>query len=123
MKVVRIFQLVGKGLEDGGDNRIENRVRPCNRKTCAKRAELKLIAGKGEGGCAVAVGGIFGDGRKHVNANRHFRSAFVVVGAAVFDGFKDSIQLIAEIDRNNCRRRFVRPKAAVVTCGGDGNAQ
>src|SRR5699024_10582695 len=89
----------------------------------AQHPELELVAGKGEGGGAVAVGGVHVQVGQHVDAGLQllFRRAGVV--PALLNGGEDGLQLLSHEHGDDGGGRFVGAQAVVVASGGHGDAQ
>ena len=83
IKIHGALQLVGKLLQLLGHDGVQGDVGVCNRLGRAQHTELKLVAGEGNGGGAVAVGGVLGNYRQHIHADLHHGLAGVgVMGPA-----------------------------------------
>ena len=89
----------------------------------AGHTELKLVAGEGEGGGTVAVGGVLAELGQDVDAQIHLHLDGTGVGRIGADGVDDSLQLLAHEDGNNSRGCLVGAQAVVVARGSDGGAQ
>ena len=89
----------------------------------AGHTELELVAGEGHGRGAVAVGGVLRDGGQHVHADAQRLALGLGIVALTDDGVDDALQLGAEEDGDDGRRRFLRAKTVIVAREGDGAAQ
>ena len=79
----------------------------------AEHAELKLVARKGKGRCAVAVGGVAADARQHAQAGFQI-GLFGLIAFLVGDGLHNGGQFVAEEHRHNGGRRFACAQTVVV---------
>ena len=80
--------------------------------------ELKFIAGEGEGGGAVAVGGVPTELGQYVHPQLHLSGVDAGIGGVVLDAAQDGGQLIPQEHGHHGGRRLVGPQAVVVSSGG-----
>ena len=102
---------------------VEHGIRHAQRLRGAHHAKLELVARKGEGGGAVAVGVVLSDVRQRRYADVHKLGLRAVKIAARGQMFKLLRQMRAEEYRDDLRRRFVPPQSALVAAAGAGHAQ
>ena len=122
LKAIGLFQDIGILAQRLGHGRIEGDVAARNGHGRAHRAEFKLIAGKGKGRCAVAVGGIARKARQGMHAHAQQLLFLCAHGRIVFNGFQDARQLVTQEHAHNGRRRFAGAQAAIVARAGHGDA-
>ena len=116
LKVRAALERIGKLLKALGNRRVEHDVDAGNGGRGARHTELEFVAGKGEGRGAVAVGRVLGEARQRVHADLHQLSFLAAVGRLVNDRVEDLLDLVADVHRNDRRRRLVRAEAVIV-CG------
>ncbi len=73
VKILRLLKLVGKRAKRIGHNRVEHHVGIGDAAGGRNHPELKFIARKSKGRCAVPVGGIPADERQRGHAHPHDR--------------------------------------------------
>src|SRR5699024_8912480 len=115
-----LFHKVLQGLGHGG---VEDGVRVGQVLGGAGHAELELVAGEGEGGSTVAVGGVLAELGQHVHAQVHLHLHGARVGGIAAHRVDDGFQFLAHKDRDDGRRGLVGAQAVVVAGGGDRGAQ
>ena len=116
LKVLAALERIGKLLKALGNRRVEHDVDAGNGGRGARHTELEFVAGKGEGRGAVAVGRVLGEARQRVHADLHQLSFLAAVGRLVNNRVEDLLDLVADVHRNDRRRRLVRAEAVIV-CG------
>ena len=116
---LELVELVGELLERIGDGRVEDRLRPVDRRRRADRAELELVAGEGERRGPVAVGGVGGEDRQRGDAELDRAALLGGRGRALLELGDDVLELRAEEDRDDRRRGLVGAQAMVVAGVGD----
>ena len=102
---------------------VEHRDRAGDGLAGAGHTELELVAGEGHGRGTVAVGGVLRDGGQHVHADAQRLALGLGIVALTDDGVDDALQLGAEEDGDDGRRRFLRAETVIVAREGDGAAQ
>ena len=117
------FQLVGVALQLLGHGGVQDGVGVAEVLVAAGHPELELVAGEGEGGGAVAVGGVLAELGQHVHAQVHLHLDGAGVGRVGGDGVDDGLQLLAHEDGDDGRGRLVGAQAVVVAGGGHRGAQ
>ena len=122
-EIRRLLQFVGKLGKLLGHNGIEYDIGTGYGELRAQHAELELVAGEGKGGGAVAVGVVLGEARKDMDPHLHVLLILMAVVIALFDGGKDSGQLIAEEHGNDGGRRLVGAQPVIVARAGNGDTQ
>ena len=122
-EVRRVLELRVEFVELFGHDGVEDRDRARDGLRGAGHAELKLIAGEGDGRGSVAVGRILRDGGEHVHADA--QGLVLGRGVVVFvdDGIDDALKLGAEEDGDDSRGRFLRAETVIVAREGNGAAQ
>ena len=80
----------------------------------ADGAELELVAGEGERAGAVAVAGVARQLGQHRDADLHEAALLGALGAALLELVDDVLELVAQEDRDDRRRRLVGAEAVVV---------
>ena len=122
-EVRRVLELRVEFVELFGHDGVEDRDRARDGLRGAGHAELKLIAGEGDGRGSVAVGRILRDGGEHVHADA--QGLVLGRGVVVFvdDGIDDALKLGAEEDGDDSRGRFLRAETVIVARKGNGAAQ
>ena len=123
LEVLLPLQPVGKNLQALGHGGVEHDVGAGDGVARAQHAELKLVAGEGEGRGAVAVGGVPGEARQHVDAQTHGDLLLRVVGGIGLDRLQHGVQLVAEEHGHHGGRGLVGAQPVVVAGGGHGQAQ
>ena len=123
LKVRSIFQTIRVDLQRLRDRRVEHDVRAGDTVGGTEHPELKLVAGESKRRRPVAVRRIFREFRQYVHAELHQRFFGRVVRLVAFDGLEDGGQFIAQKNRNDGRRRFVRAQSVVVARGCHGKPQ
>ena len=86
-------------------------------------AELELVAGERERAGAVAVAGVARQLRQHLTPVSSVAALLGRLRAALLDLLEDVGEHVAEEDRDDRRRRFVRAEAVIVAGAGDARAQ
>ena len=117
------LELVGQVVDRLGDDRVEHRVRERQRHRGAERAELELVAREGERRGPVAVAAVHRQRRQHGGAELEVALRGLAVARAALDRLEDLLQLGAEEDRDDRRRRLVGAEAVVLAGVGDRRAQ
>ena len=122
-EVRRVLELRVEFVEFFGHDGVEDRDRARDGLRGAGHAELKLIAGEGDGRGSVAVGRILRDGGEHVHADA--QGLVLGRGVVVFTdaGVDDALKLGAEEDGDDSRGRFLRAETVIVAREGNGAAQ
>ena len=116
--ILGLFQAVGvlaQGLRHSG---VEHHVGAGDGVGGAQHAELKLVAGEGEGGGAVAVSGVPGQRGQGVDPQLHALGLGGGVLAALLHGLENAGQLIPQEDGHHGGGRFMGAQAVVVASGG-----
>ena len=113
-----LFELVGDVVEALGDDRVERDERPSDRLSRPDRAELELVAGKGERARAVAVAGVLRQAGQRVDADGEGATRLRAGRLPLLDLLEDVGELLAEEDRDDRRRGLVGPEAVVVAAVG-----
>ena len=124
------FVEVGRALELGrhpvervGEDGIHRDERTGDRLVGADRAELEAVAGESERRGAVAIARVLRQFGQDIDADFQ-RALLLGCGrSAGLDLLEDIGELVAEVDRNDGRRRFVRAETVVVARGGDAGAE
>ena len=123
LKVIGLFQFVSIAAKRIGHDGIENDIGAGDGLAGAKAAELKFIAGKRDGRGTVAVGGVLRNGGQDINADAQRALDAVSIIGVINNGVDDCRQLVAKIDRDNGRGRFLRAKTVIVSGKGHRAAQ
>ena len=110
-------------VERLGDRDVQRDVRVGDALVRRHRAELELVAGEGERAGAVAVARVTRQLRQDADAGVEHAAALGRLRATLFDLLEDVRQHVAEEDRDDGGRRFVRTESVVVAGAGDGRAQ
>ena len=107
-----------------GDDRVQHGVRLRSRLRAADGAELELVAGECERRRAVAVRRVARQRRQRRHAEAHRVLALLGLRRGARDDVVDDVgELLAEVDRDDRRRRFIRTEAMVVASVRDRAAQ
>ena len=117
------FDLAADLVHGPGGNSVEHDIRAGATLAGANGAKLELVAGKGHGRRAVAVGRIARQTRQCGHANLDMTGGLGAFRAALFDLLDDVRELLAQEDRDDGGRRFVGAEAVVIAGGGHGHAQ
>ena len=117
-KVLGTFQLVGVALQLLGHSGVQDGIAVAEVLSRTGHPELELVAGKGEGGGAVAVGGVLAELGQHVHAQVHLHLDGACVGRIGGNGVDDSLQLLAHEDGDDGRRCLVGTQTVVVAGSG-----
>ena len=123
VKVFRALQRVGKlpqGLRHGG---VDHHVGTGDGVARAHHAELELVACEGEGGGAVAVGGVPVETGQNIGSQPDAHFLHSGVRRVVLDGLKHRIELVAQEHGNHGGRSFVGAQTVVVARGRHAHAQ
>ena len=120
---VGLLELGRHVVERLGDGHVERDVRVGDALARRHRAELELVAGERERARAVAVARVARQLRQHHDARVERAAVLGRLRAALFDLLEDVGQHVAEEDRENRRRRFVRAEAMIVARARDAGAQ
>jgi len=122
-EVRRVLELRVEFVELFGHDGVEDRDRARDGLRGAGHAELKLVAGEGDGRGSVAVGRILRNGGKYIHADA--QGLVLGRGVVVFtdDGVDDTLKLGAEEDGDDSGGRLLCAETVVVACEGDGAAQ
>ena len=118
-----VFQAIGKLAQGFRHRAVDHGVRSGDRVVGAYHAELELVAGKGEGRGAVAVGGVAVEARQHIRAEAQTLFLGPLVRAVRLDGIQHRGQLVPEEHRHDGRRRLVGTEAVVVSGRGRAHPQ
>ena len=90
----------------------------------AQHAELKLVAGEGKGGGAVAVGGVLGEAGQDMDPDLHVLLILLARSRRRFSmASKNRGQLIAQEHGDDGGRRLVGAQPVVVARAGNGDTQ
>ena len=119
----RLLELVGELLERVGDGGVEHGLRPVDRRRRADRAELELVAGEGERRGPVAVRRVLRQDRQRGDAELEVAAVLRRRRGALLELLDDVLELRAEEDRHDRRRRLVRAEAMVLAGVGDARAE
>ena len=113
----RPLEVVGQLVDRLGHDRVQHRVREGERHARPERAELELVPGEGERRGAVAVAAVARKRRQHRRAEPEERARRVRVALTGRDRLEDLLELGAQEDRDDRRRRLVRAQAVVLADG------
>ena len=119
----RLFQGRRHVIERLGHDRVQDGVRAGDRLRRADGAELELVAGESERRGAVAVAGVLRQLGQHADADVEHAARFGALGVAFFELIDDVLELRAEENRNDRRRRFVGAEPVIVGGVRDADAQ
>ena len=122
-KILGLFQLIGKAAQLFGHNGIQSDIGTGDGLGGAQHTQLELVAGEGQGAGTVAIRGVLGNGGHHVHANAQQALFRLRIVGPIDDGLDHGIQLIAQEDGNDGRRRFVGAQAGIVAGRGHCAAQ
>ncbi|MPM49525.1 hypothetical protein SDC9_96255 [bioreactor metagenome] len=118
-----VFELGGEVVDGVGHDGVENHHRPGAALARTRGAKLELVAGEGEGAGAVAVGRVARQRRQGIDADAHGADLAPGGGGALFELFNHVGELVAEVNRDDRRRRFIGAEPVVVAGAGYGGAQ
>ena len=116
----RTLKRVGEGLERLGHGGIEHQVGVGDVLLGAAGTELKLIAGKGKRGGAVAVGVVLHQLGQGIGAQVEHAARGMDGSLAIDDLLDDLGKLVAQEDGHNRRRSLVGAQTMVVAGRGNG---
>ena len=111
-------ELVAQRVDRLRDDGVQDHLALCAVLRGTRRAELELVAGKGERRGAVAVGRVLRERWQRIDPEAHpalpprFICAFHL--HLVLDGIEHVVQLVAQKHRDDRGRRFVRAETVVV---------
>ena len=123
LQVAGALQLVGELAEFLGGDGVEHDVGAGDGDGRAQGAEFEFIPRKGEGGGAVAVGGVHVQVGQHVDAGLQGLALHPLVGAVLLDGLQNAGELVPQEHGDDSGRRLAGPQAVVVARGCHGDAQ
>ncbi len=115
-KIINALKTICVNFKAFRNRCVEHDVCAGNAVCRTEHTELKLVARESKGRGAVSVRCVSEELRKNMNAELHDRLFGAVVRLVAFNSFKNLCQLIAEEDRNNCRRSFVCAESVVIAC-------
>ena len=121
--LLRLLELGRDVIERFGDRQVERDVRERDTLTGRDGAELELVAGERERAGAVPVARVLLELRERRRAELHDRLGHRLAAPPLLDRLEHVVQLRAEEDRDDRRRRLVRPEAVVLARARDGRAQ
>ena len=119
----RVLELLGEIVDRLGDDRVQHRVRERQRHARAQRAELELVAGERERARAVAVAAVLGQRRQHGRSEAQERLRRRLRDLAALDRVEHLLELGAEEDRDDRRRRLVGAEPVVLALRRDRRAK
>ena len=123
VKVLRLFQFIGKCAQCIRCNRIEHRIGICNAAGGRRHAEFKLIARKCKRRGTVTVRRITVNYRQRGHADLHVRHLRHIAVVSGNDVFHNRGQLIAQEHGDDGRRRFAAAQTMIVARHGSTHAQ
>ena len=114
VKIFCLFQFIGKFSQFFRNDGIQRKVGTGNRTAGRRHTEFKLVTCKSKRRSSVSVCCIFFQGRQCVYTDTHFSSLQGAGCFTMFDLIKNILQLIAQEDRNDGRRCFLRTQTVVI---------
>ena len=123
LEVLRLLQPVGELAQLLSHDGVEHHVGAGDGLRGAQHTELELVAGEGQRGGAVAVGGVLRDLRHGVHAHLQLLLGDVHILCALHDGVQNGGQLVAEEDGDDGGRGLVAAQTVIVARVGHAAAQ
>ena len=123
LEVCGLLQTVGELAQLLSHDGVEHHVGAGDGLGGAQHTEFKLVAGEGQGGGAVAVGGILRDLRHGIHADLQLLLGDVHIRRTLHDRVQNGRQLVAQEDGDDGGRRLVAAQTVVVAGVGDAAAQ
>ena len=123
IKILCLLQYVRKLTEGFCHSGIEHDIGHCHVLRGAGHTELKLVACKGKGRGAVAVGGILGKGGDRRNSQIHLGAVMPLVGSTADDGIHHLLQIVADEHGNDGGGCLICPQSVIIPRKSDGKAQ
>ena len=122
IEIVCLLEFVCEFSQRVSNDSVQYGIRTSNVQAGTCASELELVAGECERRCSVSIGGILREVRKRRYAHvEHGVSRCVI--PALFKSLDNVLKLLAEEDRDDCRRCLVSAQSVVVTCRSHGKSQ
>ena len=114
VEVLCLAQLLRGKTELVRHDGVEDGVGVRNRERGAQHTELELVAREGERGSAVAVGAVHCELGEHADADFDLAGGATRIGPVLGNRLQNPRELVAEVEADDCGRRFVRTQTVVV---------